>query len=571
MSVQKEKGATMRFCRRAIGAGLLAAATTLTACTGGSSEGSHSGAGPDGDGNGGTLTVLQGSAPDSLDPQFGGTSQSNEADIMVYEPLLTYAAKEGTAGAQLIPALATELPTVSADLLTYSLTLRSGLKYSDGTPVKASDFRHSIERAIKINWANKSFFTTNIEGAAAYDSGQASTITGIQTDDATGAITIHLSNPYGAFANLLAFPAASLVPSDTPMTVLSNTPPVGIGPYTFGKIVPNVSYELVKNPSFADFHIPDIPTGYVDRVDVTVDSNSNTQTQQVLDNQADVFDPDDQIPSGLIGQVQTQAKDRYQSIAVGLNYYFFFNTKVAPFDNIDVRRAVIAATDRTALARLSGGTLIPGCWFLPPTIVGHQDGPCLGIDPKEVPSAATVDAAKQLIKTTGLAGTAVTVWGQQGSPNQEYAAYFSDLLNQLGFQSSLKVVDKSVYWQTIGNQSLNAQTGFDDWNQDFPNPLDFYLQLSAAGISATNNQNYGNVNDPQIESQLAALGRVPAEKLGTVQSDWEKLDTYVAQQAYVNVFGYGALPKFTSARVDFDSTVFNPIYHIEFSTVKFKQ
>ena len=66
-------------------------------------------------------------------------------------------------------------------------------------------------------------------------------------------------------------------------------------------------------------------------------------------------------------------------------YYFFLNTKVAPFNNAAARQAVNMAIDRTALARLSSGSLTPGCFFLPPPIVGHVNGPCAFGDPNTVP------------------------------------------------------------------------------------------------------------------------------------------------------------------------------------------
>ncbi|MDT4912328.1 MAG: peptide/nickel transport system substrate-binding protein [Pseudonocardiales bacterium] len=489
---------------------------------------------------------------------------------MVYTPLLQYAAKSGTAGTQLIPGLAQALPTVSANQLTYTLTLRSGLTYSNGTAVKASDFTHAIERACKISWGGKSFYTGYIAGAAAYDSGKASSISGIKTNDSTGQVTITLTQPYGAFPNLLAFPSSAPIPSSTPMKVLSNTPPVGVGPYKFGTIVPNASYELVKNPSFAGFKIAGIPTGYVDKVEVKKNTNTNTEAQLVLNNQADIFDPGDTVPASVLNTVQSQAKDRYQTVPLASTYYFFLNTQVAPFNNVQARQAVNLATDRTALARLSSGSLTPGCFFLPPTIVGHQSGSCNGADPNKVPSSADVTKAKQMIKAAGLAGTKVTVWSETRSPRQEFCAYFNDLLNQLGFKSSLKVIQDTVYFQTIGNQSLEPQAGFADWSQDFPNPSDFYLLLSKAGIQKVNNENFGNVSDPKIESQLATLQPIPATKLSSEQGGWQALDTYVADQAYVDVYGYQTAPKFMSNRVDFSKTVFSPVYYIEYSTVELK-
>ncbi|HEX3336403.1 MAG TPA: ABC transporter substrate-binding protein [Jatrophihabitans sp.] len=562
----------MRQRRTALGLGFLALALGLAACTGssGSSSSSTGSTGSSTDKPGGTLQVVQGTAPDSLDPQFSYTTQGAEADDMVYTPLLQYAVKSGTAGTQLIPGLADALPTVSSDQKTYTLTLRSGLKYSDGTAVKASDFTHAIERACKISWGGKSFYTNYIAGAAAYDSGKASSISGIKTNDSTGQITITLTQPYGAFPNLLAFPSSAPIPSSTPMKVLSNNPPVGVGPYKFGTIVPNASYELVKNPLFAGFKIPNIPTGYVDKVEVTKNTNTNTEAQMVLNNQADIFDPGDTVPASVLNAVQTQAKDRYQTVPLASTYYFFLNTQVAPFNNLQARQAVNLATDRTALARLSSGSLAPGCHFLPPTIVGHQGGSCNGADPNAVPSSADVAKAKQMIKAAGLAGTKVTVWSETRSPRQEFCAYFNDLLNQLGFKSSLKVIQDTVYFQTIGNQSLEPQAGFADWSQDFPNPSDFYLLLSKAGIQKVNNENFGNVDDPKIESQLAKLLPVPATKLSTVASGWAALDTYVADQGYVDVYGYQTAPKFMSNRVDFTKAVFSPVYYIEYSTVELK-
>lgn len=568
--------------RRALYGGLtIAVAAALTACGGSSQSGGNAGTSASSGGStgssssapaksGGTLNVLTGTAPDSLDPDFGYTTQAIEADNMVYTPLLTYAFKEGTAGTQLQPGLAEALPTVSSDQKTYTVTIRSGLKFSDGTPLVASDFTHAIERSIKISWGGKSFFTGYIKGAAAYDAGKASSISGIKTNDQTGQITISLTQPYGAFDNLLAFPASAPIPASTPMKVLSNNPPAGIGPYKFAKVVPNASYTLVKNPDFAGFNIPNIPTGYVNTVQVTVDSNTTTEAQQVLNNSADVFDPGDTLPATVLSQVNSQASDRYTKEPLASVYYFFLNTKVAPFNNKAARTAVNMAIDRTALARLSSGSLTPGCYFLPPTIVGHNDGPCSFGDPTKVPSSATVAKAKQMIASAGLAGTKVTVWSETRSPRKEFCAYYANLLQQLGFKVQLKVIQDSVYFQTIGNQSLYPQTGFADWSQDFPNPSDFYLLLSKAGIQSTNSENFGNVDDPKIESQLASLQSTPATQLSSVANGWKNLDKYVADQSYVVPFGYQTAPKFMSNRVNFSSAVFNPVNYLEFSTISLK-
>lgn len=520
--------------------------------------------------SGGTLKVLSGSFPDSLDPSFGYTTQAYEGDVQVYIPLLTYAHKSGLAGTQLIPGLAKSLPKVSANGLTYSLTMRKGLKYSNGTPIKASDFTFGIERSIKLAWGGDSFFTQYIKGASAYAAGKSDTISGIQTNDATGAIKITLTQPYGAFSNVIAFPSASPLPPTTPMKVESANPPVGDGPYKFGKIIPNVSYTLVKNPGFASEHVPGIPTGYVSQVQVTVDSNNITEAQQVINNQADIFDPADTLPPSELSAARALPKSRYQPVAAAETNYIFMNTQEAPFNKLAVRQAVNMALDRTALTRLAAGFSVPTCTLLPPNFPGHSSAKCFSGNPDVSPSAATVAKAKSMIKKAGEAGAAVTVWSQTKQPRQAYMTYYTGLLNQLGFKAKLKTIQDSVYFQQIGAAANKPQTGFADWSQDFPNPSDFYLLLDANSIQSTNNENFSNVDDPHIQSVLNKLNAVPAAKLDSVTSQWAALDQYVNKMAYIAPFGNEELPLLFSNRVVNGPASFNPVFYIDWASIKLR-
>ena len=325
--------------------------------------------------------------------------------------------------------------------------------------MKASDFAYTIERAIKINWGGKSFFTNYIVGAADYDSGKATSISGITTDDTSGDITIHLISAYGAFSNVLAFPAAGLVPTGTPMTPESNNPPVGSVPYMITKVTPNVSFTLAKNPRFAGFHIPDIPVGSLDTINVTIVSNTQTEAEQVLSNQVDIFDAGDTIPPTLLSQIQSQASARFAKEPSPSTFYFFFNVTQPPFNNIAARQAVNLALDRTALERLASGFLTPQCYFLPPSIIGHPTSACPYGDVTQPPTAANIAKAKQMVTAAGLAGTPVTVYSETRSPRQQYAEYYQQVLNQIGFKATLKVIQDTVYFQTIGNQSTEPQTG----------------------------------------------------------------------------------------------------------------
>jgi peptide/nickel transport system substrate-binding protein len=508
-------------------------------------------------GPGATVTVVEGAAFDYLDPALAFNTESAEATWLTYTGLYTYAHKDGVDGGVVIPGLARALPQVSPDGRTYTMTLRPGLTYSDATPVKAGDFAYTIERAIKLNWGGKSFYTTNIAGAAAFDRGTAKTISGIVADNATGRITVTLVAPYGAFPNVLAFPSSGLVPAGTPLTNLTNHPPPGVGPYTITRVVPNQSFSVVRNPRWKP--LPGIAAGHVD-VNVRVSSNVQSEAESVLRNTADAFDWGDTIPPALISQIRARAADRFTVEPSLASYYFFLNTKVKPFSDLRARQAVAYAVDRQAVARLSSASIAPGCYFLPPGLIGHPSAPC---PYGEQPDLAR---ARALVAQAGLAGAPVAVFGEMRSPYREYADYYASVLDEIGFKATEKLVSDAQYIPTVGNLKLNPQTGLANWSPDFPNPSDYYLLLDAAAIQPVNNQNLSQVEDPRIQRELAALGKVPATQLGSVGPRWAALDEYVARQAYFFVLGAGQSPKFLSNRIDFAAAVFHPVYGNDWST-----
>jgi peptide/nickel transport system substrate-binding protein len=561
----------MRTCARIVVATALALtlAVVVAACGGSSSSSdkgssSSSGGGTSAAKSGGTLHVVGGTAADSLDPQVGYTTQAAEADWIVYTPLLAYKHAAGTEGGTLQPGLAEDLPTISADGKTYEMTMRQGLTFSDGKPVKASDFAYTIMRAIKANWGGKSFYTNYIVGASEYDKGKAKSISGIVTDDATGKITIKLLSAYGAFGNVLAFPSSGIIPTGTPMKNQPNSPPPGVGPYMFKSVVPNRGYTLVKNPTFASFNIPGIPAGNLDTIDVKLVTNNQTEGQMVLNNQADLFDYGDTLPPSLLPQIKNQASDRFKSVGQPSTYYFFLNTTKAPFNNQKAREAVNYGIDRAALQRLTSGFLTPDCYFIPDGLVGHPTGPCPYGDKPDLAKA------QQTLKEAGLVGAPVTVWGEERHPRREYIDYYTDLLNKIGFKATEKIISDDTYFPTIGDAKTDPQTGFADWFQDFPNPSDFYLLMDARSIQPTNNQNFSKINDPFIQKQLIELNTVPSTQLDTVADKWQALDEYLAKKAYIVAYGSQSSPMFFSNKVDFDAAIFHPLYGPDWATLQLK-
>ena len=114
---------------------------------------------------GGTLIGTFAGFPDYLDPALSYTQEGWTAMYDTYIPLLTYAHESNEAGSKVIPGLATGMPKITNGGKTYTLMLQKGLKYSDGTPIKASDFRFAVERMIELNSGGSPFYTESIVGA----------------------------------------------------------------------------------------------------------------------------------------------------------------------------------------------------------------------------------------------------------------------------------------------------------------------------------------------------------------------------------------------------------------------
>ena len=252
-----------------------------------------------------------------------------------------------------------------------------------------------------------------------------------------------------------------------------------------------------------------------------------------------MFDYADTIPGSLLPQIKAQAADRYSKKVMNSTYYIFLNTKAKPFSSQLAREAVITGLDQNAMSRLGSGTLIPGCF--PAAEHGRSSD---GVRARTAirQAGGNIAKAKQLVQQSGMAGPPVTVWSETRSPRQQWMTYYTQFLNQIGFKATQKVIADATYFTTIGNLKLNPQTGFADWNQDFPNPIDFYLLLQGTAIQPTNNQNFGQVNDPHIDSPSNKLGKVPTSQLSSIASQWQALDQYVAQKAYVGRLRLPDLP-----------------------------
>jgi peptide/nickel transport system substrate-binding protein len=531
----------------------------IAAC-GGDDEESGDGGGGGGEAKqGGSITISQTSQPDYLDPALSYTVNGWEPMWLVYTPPVTYKRAEGIEGTELIPGVAEELPEVSEDGRTVTFTMRKGLKFSDGTPLKASDFEHTIKRVLNLESGATGFYTV-IEGAEEYvEAGKADAdIPGIETDDKTGEVTLKLTKKDGTILNVLAMNFAGVVPGDTPFKNLSADPPPGIGPYKITKSVPNREFVMEKN---ANFDIPGIPKGHVDTITTKIVKSAERQTQDVISGELDFMQ--DPPPADLLPQVKSEYGDRYKDQKPINVYYFFMNTKVPPFDKLEVRQAVNYGTDSRALSRLFGGRLEPGCNFLPPGLQGHKEFPCPYGDPND---AGDLEKARELITKAGAKGEAVDVYTNNDENRPEIGQYLADMLSKIGLKPSLKVLDGGVYFQTVGNDKTKAAVGATNWFQDFPHPANFLFLIDGDTNQPTNNYNYGRVDDPKLNEMIEKVEAAPADGATEEAAEADKYAVGL-DASYVAPYGTETVATFFSERMDFENcSLFHPVYQNDYSS-----
>jgi DNA-binding SARP family transcriptional activator/ABC-type transport system substrate-binding protein len=443
---------------------------------------------------GGTLRVVAwNTAPiDWLLPN-AYSAQSYQLMTLAYDGLVAYRRVGGAAGATLVGALAADVPAPSRDGRTYVFTLRRGLRYSDGTPVRPEDFRASIERFLQ-RWSKKPFtpspFYEGIVGAerCLARAARCDLSAGIETDPRARRITIHLTRPDAEFLHRLSIPFANVVPADTPRRPTGDRPPPGTGPYRFAAWDRKRGGHLVRNPHFRPESRPDRPAGFADRIEVSAQTlgkggrpdlrRAGAQVDAVQRGTADVVVLANAFaslyPSERFRALQISSPGRLHSHSEPVLNQMFVNVRRPPFDDIDVRRALNYATDRARIVELEGGHELASetCQILPVGFPGYKPY-CpytANADPGGSWSAPDMERARALVAESGTRGERVVVTVPHFQ--RDIGRYFRGLLDRLGYRASLRVLGDD-YFVVVEKPGARVQMGFYGWSSDYLSPSTF--------------------------------------------------------------------------------------------------
>jgi len=530
----------------------LAAALLIAACGGGDGGGGGEAK------KGGTLKVLDTAGGiDNLDPGYWYyQSDYQEVGNTTQRQLYGWKPDETTP----TPDIAEALPKVSNGGKTLTIKLKPNIKYSpplQSRTVKSADIKYSIERCFLPQVGNgyANIYYNDIKGVDAYKSGSAKDVSGLETPDDT-TLVINTAKPVGVLtsAGALGMPCTVPVPKDYAekydkgKASTYGQHQVFTGPYMIqndgnGKITgykPSQKLTLVRNPSWDKS--TDFKPAYFDRIEETCCSDATVAAKQTLTGQSLLSGDYAAPPTPVLKQALSSQKDQLSIESSGGNRYISLNTTVKPLDNVNVRRAIAAVIDRTALRQTRGGPTLGtiATHFLPPGIGGFDEaggtkGPGFDFASSET---ANVALAKSYMKKAGYAngmysGSPILTVADNVSPAKETAEAFQEQVKAIGLKLQFREVPHATMLSKFcqvpkANVGICPNLG---WGADFFSSQSFIDPLfNGANLVPSGNVNTAEVNDPKLNAKINKAKQItePSE----ANSAWGDLDKDVTNQAY---------------------------------------
>jgi peptide/nickel transport system substrate-binding protein len=384
---------------------------------------------------GGTLTVgLTAGEPDALDPTLARTFSGREVFLTFCEKLYDLNAK-----AQIVPQLASALPTISKDKLTVTIPLRKGIKFNDGTPFNAAAVVQTLQRDLTLT-----------------GSARASEISPIASEAAVGQykVVIHLKTPYSPLTAQFA-DRAGMIMSPAQLNNLGSkfaTNPICVGPFTYQNRVAGDSITVVKSPYY--YNKKNV---HLDKIVFKVENDAAAAAAALKAGDLQALDG---IDSTQLQGIKADTKLRiiketglgYQGLTLNignknglLKGYSNVGTPIAA--NAQLREAFEMAIDRKAMNKVVfGGTVLPGCTPLSPSSAWYDASiKCTPYDPTQ---------AKKLVAASGISNPTVHLMVPTGSvalrqaqfmQSEEAAVGIKLVIDSTDFVTSLSKADAGTY------------------------------------------------------------------------------------------------------------------------------
>src|SRR3954447_14976956 len=575
-------------------------ALVIAGCGGGSDNKSSGGGGgkaattvTSGAKKGGHLDVLSASDVDSLDPGYW----YYQYDYMALEQptqraLYSWEADKDTP----TPDIAEGLPKLSDGGKTLTIKIRPGIKYSPGPvkrTVKADDFKYALERCFLPQVGNGyvNSYLGDLVGVDAFKNGKAKEITGIKApDDQT--LELNFNKPAGAAGQTLALPCTVPVPREDASKFDSGKQStygqhqVFTGPYMIkgaedGDVkpgyVPGKTIDLVRNPNWGGKAQGDFRPAYLDSISFLGGQDISVASRKILQGSHMISGDFAAPPTAVLKEAYTKQRNQVQIIPSGGNRYIALNSAIPPFNNANLRKAVVAATDRNALIQTRGGPLLgkPATHILPPGLGGFKEagGYSAKYDFYKNPNG-NMALAKKYMKAAGFPsgkynGPQVLMVGDDQPPASKTGEAFLQTLKSLGFKVNYRQVPHDVMYSKfcqVPKAKVNICPNV-GWGKDFFDPQSMIdPTFNGKNIVPSGNVNYPQLNDPKINADMEKAKQL-TDQTARNQA-WAKIDDEITAGAYVVMWIWDNDVNIESKDVNGVQSLFNASWDPTYTSVK---
>jgi peptide/nickel transport system substrate-binding protein len=433
--------------------------------------------------------------------------------------LMAYQSKPGPTVA--VPDLATAAGAHSADFKTWTYHLKPGIKWQDGTPVTSADVKYGIERlfATDVFATGAGFYytclldTCDASGSPTYKgpykdpSGDLKTI---QTPDASTVI-FNLNTPTPAFDYLMALPESGPVKKsvDTGKTYTNHV--LADGPFKFSTYTPGKSVVWVRNPQWSQ-STDDVRHPKVNSITMTIFANPDDADARLKAGGVDI-EADGGVQATLQAQIAADpALKKYaDNPATGFTRYLVVFQTVAPLTNLDCRKAIFYAINKSDLQLARGGTAAGAIAtsMTPPGIPGYETA--AQYDPYPGGPSNTGDLVKakaELAKCGQPNGFTLNMAYVPGGKADKVLAATQQALARVGITVKPLAGEQASYYSTfIGSPAtvIAKKMGMAEaaWGPDFPTLNGFFETIeSGKSIKASGTSNYASLNDPIVNDGI---------------------------------------------------------------------
>ena len=485
---------------------------------------------------GGTVRFLSGGDVDFVDPGQTYYTFGYMVQYAVNRPLYSYSPDEPDV---MRPDVADGEPRISEDQKTVTVTLKRGISYAPPVDreVTSQDVKYAFERAFSANVPNgyvQSYFA-DIVGAPSAPTKGVREIRGLETpDDRT--LVIRLKRPVAVtVAAALVMPITIPVPEEYAAPHDRKAPTdydryvAFTGPYMVrndaeGKLVgrdPGRSIELVRNPAWK--RETDFRPAHLDGV-VIDEGNSDTTiaARRALTGEG-LMCCDLQPPPAVLRPALKDTPERIGRVPGGGALWVALNAKAEPFDDIDVRRAVLAGSDRAAMRLARGGAEIGPIaqHYIPPGTPGYEESGgeegFADLDFMRKPEG-DMELAARYMRAAGYESgryegkAKVLAIGHAGDPDAQVAAIAQQQLERLGFDVQLRRLAPDTAFSKFCSVPDSGYVTCPNvgWARDIADPRSVLEPtFKGSSIVPQGNTNWSQLDDPEVDAAMTAAATIP--------------------------------------------------------------